>query len=205
MSSRPHDEGGRSPESVDRLMVVGCGAVWLVLLVVAVIASVGLVNLGRGDDAGQQSPWLLYTVIVVSGLTILGAIPLLLRARRDAERSADEPPAESAAPLPLPGAPAEKMRVFGTAVDPRRGTPAVVADSPLRAAVERVWLRGTASLAGAIGLALTAVATATYLLTAGNGTAAVVALALAGVITVGIPVLAVLFSRRVDGAVSLAR
>lgn len=205
MSSRSHDEGGRSPESVDRLMVVGCGAIWLVLLVVAVIASVGLVNLGRGDAAGQQSPWLLYTVIVVSGLTILGAIPLLLRARRDAEQSADEPPVESAAPVPLPAAPGEKMRVFGTAVDPRRGTPAVDTDSPLRAAVERVWLRGTASLAGAIGLALTAVATATYLLTAGNGAAAVVALALAGVITVGIPVLAVLFSRRVDGAVSLAR
>ena len=204
MSSPPHEEGRRSADAVDRMMVIGCGAVWLVLLVIAVVASVGLVNLGRGDDAGQQSPWLLYTVIVVSGLTILGAIPLLLRARRDAEQPVDEPPAEPAAPLPSPGAPTEKMRVFGTTVDPRRGTPAVVADSPLRAAVERVWLRGTASLAGAIGLALTAVATATYLLTAGSDTAAVVALAVAGVITIGIPIVTVLFNRQVDAAVSAA-
>ena len=75
-----------SPETVDRLLVGVCGAIWLVLLAVSVIATVALIQLGRGHTGTREehSSWLLYSIIVVSALIIIGAIPLLLRARRTA-------------------------------------------------------------------------------------------------------------------------
>ena len=76
-----------------------CGAIWLVLLAVGVSAIVALIDLGRGHTwaATGSTPWLLYSVIVVSGLVILGAIPLLIRARCTALAEPHEP---------LPAAPA---------------------------------------------------------------------------------------------------
>jgi hypothetical protein len=209
----------RSPEAVDRAMVAVCGAIWLVMLAVSVVATVALVQLGQGRDAdpGGQSSWLLYSVIAVSALIIAGAIPLLLRARRtalaDPGARADSARADSggsgsggsgaADPGPvLPiEAPTEKLRVFGTAVDPyaREAAPAAVSRVPA-AVVDRLWLRGTTSLLGAIGLALTAVATATYLLTAGNDTGTWVALGTAAVITVAMPAILVAFARRLGEA-----
>ncbi|WP_131725074.1 DUF2561 family protein, partial [Mycobacteroides abscessus] len=44
-----------------------------------------------------------------------------------------------------------------------------------RAVVNRLWLRATVGIAGAIGLALLAVVTGTYLLAVESGTAAIVA------------------------------
>ena len=215
----------RSPESVDQAMVVVCGAIWLVMLAMSVVATVALVQLGQGRDAdpGGQSSWLLYSVIAVSALIIAGAIPLLLRARRtalaDPGARADSARADSggsgsgeagsgsgaADPGPvLPiEAPTEKLRVFGTAVDPyaREAAPAPAAVSRVPAAVvDRLWLRGTTSLLGAMGLALTAVATATYLLTAGNDTGTWVALGTAAVITVAMPAILVAFARRLSEA-----
>ena len=227
MTSRPAGhrgaaDGSRPPETVDRLMVGVCGAIWLVWLVVFVIATVACVNLGRGGGGGENSPWLLYTIIAVSGLTILGAIPLLLRARRDAlidrstidrsttERSTAEPVplAEEAAVLPVRPAPAaeaptEKIRIFGTAVDPAGGQPNLQERqrvSPQTEAVERQWLRGTVSLLSAIGLGWTASAVATYLLAVGSESAAVVALVAAGVAAAAIPAVLVVFSRRLNSA-----
>ncbi len=198
----------RSPENTDRLMVGACGAIWLVVLVVSVIATVACVNLGRGgaQRAGESSSWLLYTIIAVSALTILAAIPLLMRARRTASRAsvsgagqtAPEPPARAAEE-----APTEKMRVFGAAVDPSAPpgpTPAERAPQRAVAArnalVDRLSLRGAASLLGAMGLAELAVATATYLLAVHSDTAALVALIVAGVITVGMPAVLVAYQRR---------
>ena len=91
---------GRSPETVDRLMVGVCGAIWLVLLAVSAIATVALVQLGSGHrpSGGSGSSWLLYTIIVISAVVILGAIPLLIRARRAAL---------AAAGLPVPDVPGE--------------------------------------------------------------------------------------------------
>jgi hypothetical protein len=209
----------RSPEAVDRAMVAVCGAIWLVMLAVSVVATVALVQLGQGRDADPdgQSSWLLYSVIAVSALIIAGAIPLLLRARRtalaDPGARADSARADSggsgsggsgaADPGPvLPiEAPTEKLRVFGTAVDPyaREAAPAAVSRVPA-AVVDRLWLRGTTSLLGAIGLALTAVATATYLLTAGNDTGTWVALGTAAVISVAMPAILVAFARRLSEA-----
>lgn len=218
-SSEPASPDARSPETTDRLMVGVCGAIWLVLLAVSSIATVALVQLGRGHErtsVESDSSWLLYTVIVISALVIVGAIPLLLRARRTAmaqsgasgdsgapkspespDKPLDEPPAP---PRPV-DAPTEKLRVFGAAVDPYRRKPAQHRQvSRISVVLERIWLRGTTSLVGAIGLALTAVATATYLLATHTETAAWVALGVAAVITVGMVGILVIFQRRIAHA-----
>lgn len=188
---------GRSPQMVDRIMVGVCGAIWLVWLAAAVVATVGLVRLASGHSGGgeRHSSWLLYSIIVVSALIIIAAIPLLLRARRSApaEPAATATEARAAAPVETP---TEKMRVFG--VDPyaqrelevSRPAPAVPT-----AVLDRIWLRGTTSLLTAMGLALTAVAVATYLLTDGKETGAWVALGVAGVITIAMPAVLVFHQR----------
>jgi hypothetical protein len=104
-------------------------------------------------------------------------------------------------------APTEKLRVFGTAVDPyaREAAPEPAAVSRVPAGVvDRLWLRGTASLLGAMGLALTAVATATYLLATGSDTETWVALGTAAVITVAMPAVLVAFARRLSDATDAA-
>ena len=200
--SHPDDSGARPPETLDRLMIGACGAIWLVFLVVGVIATVALVNMGSGrGGAGEQSSWLLYTIIAVSAVTIAAAIPLLLRARRDAMagQSAVDPEPVPAAKPPI-DAPTEKIRVFGTSVDPLAVRPAASTVSPTAAAVERESLRGTLAVVGLMGLASTAVATATYLLAVDSETAAWAGLAVAGLFTAGMPAAAVIFGRRLAAA-----
>lgn len=200
--SHPDDSGARPPDTVDRLMIGACGAIWLVFLVVGVIATVALVNLGRGrGGAGEQSPWLLYTIIAVSAVTIAAAIPLLLRARRDAMTAQSEAdPEPVAVAKPAIDAPTEKIRVFGTSVDPSAPRPATSSVSPAAVAVERESLRGTLAVVGLMGLASTAVATATYLLAVDSETAAWAGLAVAGLCTAGMPAVAVIFGRRLAAA-----
>ncbi len=227
MAGDPDTAGqSRSPESIDRFMVAVCGAIWLVLLAMSVVATVALVQLGRGRDAGPdgQSSWLLYSIIAVSALIIAGAIPLLLRARRtafaDPGSTGSDPGGVSGSGVSGSGsgvadpgpvlpveAPTEKLRVFGTAVDPyaREAAPEPAAVSRVPAGVvDRLWLRGTASLLGAMGLALTAVATATYLLATGSDTETWVALGTAAVITVAMPAVLVAFARRLSDATDAA-
>ena len=77
---------GRADRS-DRILLAVCAAIWLAALGAAVAATVALVDLGRGHPESSTTsgtPWLLYTVIGVSALVIVGAIPLLMRARRAA-------------------------------------------------------------------------------------------------------------------------
>ncbi|AQT79688.1 hypothetical protein B1R94_11035 [Mycolicibacterium litorale] len=217
----------RSPETVDRLLVGVCGAIWLVLLAVSVIAIVALVDMSRGHTAGgdgSKTPWLLYSIIIVSALIIVGAIPLLIRARRTAQADARlSSPAQTSAPAPSPKpaaaagrpaeAPTEKLKVFGSTVDPyERYQPDFAQSSASRRAdplipateLDRLWLRCTVMLAGAIGLALVGVSTATYLLAVDNDTAAWVGLGLAAVITVAMPVIPVTYLRQLHGAVEEA-
>ena len=193
---------GRSPDTIDRIMVGACGAIWLVLLAAGVIATVALVRLGSGHaaEAGhRQSSWLLYSIIVISALVILGAIPLLMRARRAAQAEPTAPAAEvSAAEAPVKSAeaPTEKMRVFGVDPAERRELERTAQGSVVPPAlVERIWLRGTTSLLAAMGLALIAVAVATYLLAVSSDTAAWVALGVAAVVTVAMPAVLVVFQR----------
>ena len=196
-----HRTTARPPETVDRLMVGVCGAIWLAFLAAGVFATVAMVRLGSGHTrSGEgQSSWLLYSIIVVSALIIIGAIPLLIRARRAAVAAAPKSVEDSQVNPVSPVAATEKMRVFG--VDPY--APRLTEERPTvsEAVVERVWLRGTASLLGAMGLALTAVAVGGYLLADRSDTGAWVAFGLAGAITLAMPAVMVLFQRQLGEAV----
>jgi hypothetical protein len=198
----------RSPETVDRLMVGVCGAIWLVLLAAGVFATVAMVRLGSGHTSGGegQSSWLLYSIIVVSALVIIAAVPLLMRARRAAQAVADqdEAPVESPVePVNPTEAATEKMRVFG--VDPyERVLPEARPLQVSEELVDRLLLRGTVSLLGAMGVALTAVTIGGYLLAERNDTGAWVALGLAAVVTVAMPAVAIFFQRQLGEAMEEA-
>lgn len=198
---------GGSPETVDRILVGVCGAIWLVLLAATVIATVALVRLGSGQagEAGGQSSWLLYSIIAVSAIVIVGAIPLLVRARRAAQTEPQSETPAAEAPVRAADAPTEKLRVFGVDPSARRETDAADDVARISAALlDRVWLRGTTSLLAAMGLALTAVAVATYLLAVSSDTAAWAALGVAGVITVAMPAILVMFQRQLGEAAEQA-
>lgn len=188
-----------SPDVVDRILIGACAAIWLVLLGVSVAAAVALADLGRGfhraASSAHTTSWVLYAVIIVSALIIAGAIPMLLRARRMAQTdpSARGMTAPSRPPVrlmsPAPRTAAERAR------QPRAS--AQTADSEWSGeSVDRVWLRGTVLLAGAMGAALVAVATATYLMAVGHDGPSWVAYGVAGVVTAGMPAIEWLHVRR---------
>ena len=202
---------GRSPETVDRILIGLCAAIWLALLAVSVVATVALVRLASGHPSGgeRQSSWLLYSIIAVSAVIIIGAIPLLLRARRNALAvPGDTASATEAEIRPAPSpveAPTEKMRVFG--VDPYARREAEVSrptQSVPAGVLDRIWLRGSTSLLSAMGLALTAVAAATYLLAVDSDTGAWVALGVAGVIAIAMPAVLVFHQRMLSEVVEEA-
>lgn len=181
------------PEVIDRILIGACAAVWLVWLGVSVAAVVALVDLGRGFHkvaGNSHTTWVLYVVIIVSALVIAGAIPVLLRARR---MSQAEPAAEA---MTAPGRAAAKPPVRGGSPGARPGTeppyqPRVQSAAPAAewsgADVDRVWLRGTVWLAGTMGVALIAVAAATYLMAVGHDGPSWVGYGLAGAVTVAMP------------------
>ena len=189
-----------SPDVVDRILVAACAAVWLLLIGASVAATVALVDLGSGFHKTARNPhttWVLYAVIIVSALVIAGAIPVLVRARR-ADRH--EPVVRSVA-LAGRGRPPAKPRVNS------RGALAETAHSaPVRAfsevnewsgvAVDRVWLRGTLALTGTMGIALVAIATATYLMAVRHDAASWVCYGVAGLATAAMPVVEILHVRQ---------
>ena len=202
---------GRPPETVDRILVGACGAIWLALIAISVIELLALIDLGRGQHRGEaesgHTAWVLYSIIAVSALILLGAIPLLLRARRTATAGEVEKSEPVAAPVQRVEPRTEKLRVFGTSVDPyeRQSPEASPADKRIDATVlQRLWLRGTVSLVAVIGLALVAVSTATYLLATDSTTAAWAVFGVAGVITVAMPAVLVFFQRQLGEAVEEA-
>jgi hypothetical protein len=190
-------------DRTDRILLGACAAIWLAALGAGVAAVVALVDLGRGHPqaSGESgTPWLLYTVIGVSAVVIIGAVPLLLRARRSAQQVAPPPrPAARTAAPPPPArgteAPTQKLRTFGTTaepVNPRPGYPAArvpitaAAPAPMTA-VDQIWLRCAVVIACAMGVATAAVGVATYLMAVESDTAAWVLIVLAGLITLGMP------------------
>ena len=218
-----------SPESVDRGLVGVCAAIWLAVIGVAVAATVVLVDLGsgrhRGDGGQSQTPWLLYAVIAVSALIIVGAIPLLLRARRGAVTEPARGPVPPPRPVQRPGesrdpagrapgaeAPTQKFRVFGSIADPidrepptYRRPPGRLAGGLAEEAVERLWLRATVVIAGAMGVAMLAVTTATYLMGIDKDSTAWAAYGFAGVVTVAMPVIPWLYLRQLRSTVGAKR
>jgi hypothetical protein len=182
----------------DRILLGVCAVIWLVVLGAGVAATVALVDLGRGHTAAAEAsgtPWLLYTVIGVSAVVIIAAVPLLIRARRSAltePRNIPAPPS----PSPVAGAeaPTEKLRVLGP-IDsiPDQPSPRPAAASqPARtipATVDQLWLRCPAVIGCAAGVATVAIAVATYLMAVSNDGLAWVGYGIAGVITLALPVI----------------
>lgn len=190
-------------DNVTRGLLAACAVVWLAVIGVSVAAIVALVELGSGraGDASRDSgtPWGLYVVIGVSAAIILGSIPLLLRARRAA---LEQPPPRrqpGVAPRRAPvEAPTEKLRVFGSAASPAepkrpgdRHPPAgsLYAHGMSEEMVGQMWLRFTASMAIAMGVATLAVATATYFMGVKDDGSATAALVVAGIVTVLMPLI----------------
>ncbi len=181
------------PDVIDRILIGACAAVWLVWLGVSVAAVVALVDLGRGFHkvaSNSHTTWVLYTVIIVSALVIAGAIPVLLRARR---MSRAEPASEAmTAPTRGAGAPPARLGSAGARLGPELPhQPRVPATGQAAewsgTEVDRVWLRGTVLLTGTIGVALIAVAAATYLMAVGHEGASWVGYAVAGAVTAAMP------------------
>jgi hypothetical protein len=192
-------------DRLDRILLGACAAIWLAALGSGVAATVALVDLGRGhpDSSGQSAtPWLLYSVIGISAAVIIGAVPLLLRARRSA--LAEPPPPTRASVRTAPGqpqppvrgteAPTEKLRMLGTAADavkrpgysaPREAI--TVAPSPLMTAIDQLWLRCAVVIACAMGIAMVAIGVATYLMAVESNAAAWVFYGLAGLVTLVMP------------------
>ena len=97
---------GLNPGELDRthrLLLGSCAGIWLAALGAGVAATVALVDLSSGhvESSGDSgTPWLLYTVIAISAAVIIGAVPLLMRARREAIADADPPERPAARPAP---------------------------------------------------------------------------------------------------------
>ncbi|RIR92919.1 DUF2561 family protein, partial [Mycobacteroides abscessus] len=172
-----------SPESVDRMLIGLCAVIWLAF--VGMLVGAIVVIAGMGEDSGSSgSSWGIYIVIGVSLTVIVGAVPLLLRARksaaqrtaRGASKTAPKPKgANSSGGATAPSGPppteasTEKLKTFGGLADhvshvPKDyngpGSPAYRAATEAaakRAVINRLWLRATVGIAGAIGLALLAV------------------------------------------------
>jgi hypothetical protein len=176
-----------APATADRILVGSCAAVWLALVGMSVAAIVALMDLGRGFHHSRGNPHtssVLYAIIAISALVILAAIPMLLRARHTIR---DGPVARSRrAPAPTAGGrrilPGSTVGQLGHAERPTTLRTALP-----DAAVDRVWLRGTAALMSTMGAALLAVALATYLMAIGHDAFSWTSYGIAGAVTLVMP------------------
>lgn len=180
-------------DRTDRILLASCAAIWLVALGTGVAATVALVDLGRGHaessgDAG--TPWLLYTIIGISAVVIVGAVPLLLRARREALAEAPQPqgtgPAPAAAGRAQAADPTPATEKLPYAAPRQQRT--LEAPEPASAAVDLLWLRCAVVIACAIGIAMVAIGVATYLMAIDSDVAAWVFYALTALVTLAMPV-----------------
>ncbi|MCH9731317.1 MAG: DUF2561 family protein [Actinomycetia bacterium] len=200
-------------DRIDRILLGSSAAVWLAALGAGVAAIVALVDLSGGHTvaSGESgTPWILYTVIGVSAAVIVAAVPLLLRARRaalaesapESQAEAASPKAEAAAPeseaaapesqaaapkapVPEADAPTEKLRVTPAAASESDGSLAAEPHAQPAAAIDQLWLRCSAGIACAMGLATLLIAVSTYLMAVGSDTVAWVPYGIAGAITLG--------------------
>jgi hypothetical protein len=194
--------GGRgrvTAATTDRILVGSCVAVWLALVGMSVAALVALMDLGRGFHAAKGNPHtssVLYAIIIISALIILAAIPMLLRARRITR---DAPVARSAGPARTVSA--RSIRTGLAAGATHGATERITAQRPVLAdaEVDRFWLRGTATLMGAMGGALLAVASATYAMAIGHDGFSLTGYAIAGAITLVMPLVPWLQVRQLRG------
>jgi len=210
------DPTSSDADNVDRILLAVCAAIWLAVLGSAVAAAVALVDLGsKHQESSTESgtPWLLYGVIGVSALIIVGAIPLLIRARRSA---IDDPrnghgggARPATARTQTAGRAADQQRTqnirtvaqSSTSGGRQRGAHPSTSgvstfDAGLPPAVDRVWLRCAVVIASAMGVALLAIGIATYLMAAGHDTFAWVCYVIAGIVTLALPVIPLFYLRQ---------
>jgi hypothetical protein len=192
-----------TPDQVDRVLVISAIATWLAALGAGVAAIVALVDLAHAHSVttgdAKTTPWLLYAVIGVSAVVIVGAIPLLLRARRTASTGAAPRPASAGRDAASVDAVA-RLQPFGAPVLRRHSTPPAGGRVGFpTAAVDQIWLRGTATVATAMGTAATGIGVATYLMASGHDTAAWIVYGVAAVITVGLPAAPWFYLRQLHG------
>jgi hypothetical protein len=183
--------GKIAPATADRILVGSCAAVWLALVGMSVAAIVALTDLGRGfhDPKGNQhTSSVLYAIIVISALIILASIPMLLRARRTTR---DGPLTRSARATArtTSGQPIRAEHTPTPTITGQRRTERLTTLRPALsdAAVDRVWLRGTAVLMITMGVALLAVAVATYLMAIGHDAFSWTSYGIAGFVTLIMP------------------
>ncbi|MCK0173396.1 MULTISPECIES: DUF2561 family protein [Mycobacteriaceae] len=183
-------DAGAPSAHLDRILMSVCAAAWLAALGAAVAATVALTDLGGRHpqpSGGGETPWLLYTVIGVSAAVIVAAVPLLLRARRTAQ--ADPAPAPLVQDRPTPSAAPEPRTERMRAITPTQVPTSLPPGSPT-AAVDQLWLRSVLAVTTAMGLAVTAIGTATYLMAVDSDTAAWALYGVAAVATLAMPVAA---------------
>jgi hypothetical protein len=200
-------------DRTDRVLLGACAAVWLVALGAAVAATVALVGLGTGNaqSTGESdTPWLLYAVIAISAAVIIGAVPLLLRARRAALEESPPParapmraaPSHPEAPVRGAEAPTEKIRI-GATTSAGSSYPTREAirplSNPLAGAVEQLWLRCAVVIAIAMGVAMVAIGIATYLMAVDHSAVAWAFYVLAGLVTLGMPAIPWFYLRELRG------
>jgi hypothetical protein len=211
-----HDTGGGvvapsrirpgTPDQTDRILVIAAIVLWLAALGAAVAAVVALVGLASSHAvaAGEpDTPWLLYSVIGISAVVIIGAIPLLLRARQTAAGGGVlRPTAPDDGGGSDGGAPSvtQRLQPFGAPVLRRHSTPPAGSRVGFpTAAVEQIWLRCTASIAGAMGAATTGIGVATYLMASDHDAAAWSVYVVVGIITVAMTAAPWYFLRELHG------
>jgi hypothetical protein len=195
-----------SPDQTDRILLGVCAGLWLAALAAAVAAIVALVDLGRPHSAAEGStptPWLLYTVIGVSAIVIVGAIPLLIRARkstldggqRPADAHRDSTQNVFGPPLGTEG----RQRGFGAPAIRRQAVPPPTSRVGFpTAAVEQLSLRCTLVMASAIGAATAAIGIGTYLMASEHDGLAWAAYVVAGLVTVALPAVPWYFLRQLE-------
>jgi Protein of unknown function (DUF2561) len=176
-----------TPATADRILVGSCAAVWLALVGMSVAAVVALMDLGRGFHNSRGNPHtssVLYAIIVISALVILAAIPMLLRARHTIRDGPVARSAHTGSGRPIRSGPTSESAAGQLGRTERLTTlrPALP-----DAAVDRVWLRGTAALMSTMGAALLAVALATYLMAIGHDAFSWTSYGIAGLVTLVMP------------------
>lgn len=188
-----------APDQLDRILLGVCAGVWLAALGAGVAAVVTLTDMGsQHTSSSHGTPWPLYVVIAISAAVIVGAVPLLLRARRGNHKPSlpifGSEAAESTQGPPLVGRSVEpgfgeasttKLRSFN---DPAvRGYSASPAHSMVGfpvAAVDQLWLRSAAGIATAMGVATLFVFLATYMMADAHDALSWTLYGLAGLFTV---------------------
>jgi hypothetical protein len=205
-------------DRTDRILLGACAAVWLVALGAAVAATVALVDLGTGraQSTGESdTPWLLYAVIAISAAVIIGAVPLLLRARRAALEDSPPParapmraaPDRPEAPVRGAEAPTEKIRIGATTSTglsyPTREAVRPVSN-PLAGAADQLWLRCAVVLAIVMGVATVAIGIATYLMAVDHNAVAWAFYVIAGLVTLGMPAIPWFYLRQLRAVLESA-